>query len=86
MQKEILAKHPELDIRVYAIWLSVLGGDNTSTWPDGVLNDDRVVKLWDGQKLASRFFAGHEDFLGRIAWDVYYFYGSDATWDTGPGA
>jgi hypothetical protein len=84
VQEEILEKHPESDVKVYAIWLSVLGGDNGSTWPDGALLDDRVTKFWDVDKLASKFFAKHEDFLGNVAWDIYYLYGADATWDDGP--
>jgi hypothetical protein len=44
---------------VYAIWLPMLAGDSRGAWDAHVLDDPRVVSLWDGSRLAGRWFADH---------------------------
>ena len=84
MQSEILDKNPSADLKVYAVWFSMLSSDARSRWPDNLLTDPRVVHLWDGTRAAGRWFAENEDFYLPIAWDVYYLYGPKARWDETP--
>jgi hypothetical protein len=45
---------------------------------------DRVVSLWDGSRLAGRWFAGHSvgglSAPGEIAWDAYLAFGKRSRW------
>jgi hypothetical protein len=60
---------------VYAIWLPMLAGDSRGAWDAHVLDDPRVVSLWDGSRLAGRWFADHSTgglrAPGDIVWDAY---------------
>ena len=78
-------KYPSSDIRVYAIWFSTLAGAARDKWDSELLTDPRVVQFWDKGKVSGRFFADKEGFVvGPIAYDVYYLYGPEATWETKP--
>jgi hypothetical protein len=59
-----LNAHPNAKITVYAIWLPMLAGDSRGAWDRHVLDDPRVVSLWDGSRLAGKWFADHS--LGRL--------------------
>ena len=49
------------------------------------MTDPRVTQLWDGEKVAGRFFADQEGFIfGSVAYDIYYLYGPEAQWDIKP--
>ena len=71
-----------------AIWLPVLGGDSRSAWPRGMFDDPRVTSLWDGDRLAGRWFAAHQTGglggPGTIVWDAYLGYGPKARWRGAP--
>jgi hypothetical protein len=46
--------------------------------------DTRVVHYWDGNLQIGQWFAKNVDGYDGVAWDVYYLYGPDATWQTVP--
>ena len=46
--------------------------------------DTRVTHFWDGDTLAGQWFAKQVDGYEGIAWDAYYLYGPNATWETVP--
>ncbi len=49
------------------------------------MTDPRVTQLWDGEKVAGRFFADQEGFIfGSVAYDIYYLYDPEAQWDIKP--
>ena len=78
-------KYPSSDIQVYAVWFSSLAGAARDKWDGELLTDSRVVHYWDESKVTGRFFAEQEGFvIGPIAYDVYYLYGPDATWQNKP--
>ena len=41
----------------------MLAGDSRGAWDRHVLDDPRVVSLWDGSRLVGKWFADHS--LGR---------------------
>jgi len=73
---------------VYAIWLPILPGDSRGGWDAHVLDDPRVVSLWDGSRLAGRWFADHSTgglgAPGDIVWDAYLAFGQGSRWTTEP--
>ena len=62
----------------------MLGGDSRDDWNGRNMPDRRVLHFWDGEYLAGQWFARQVDGYNGIAWDVYYLYGPDATWETVP--
>jgi hypothetical protein len=85
VQREILEGDPAAKLRVYAVWVPFLGG--TSEAADvsrRVLSDPRVDQFWDGDAVTSQWFAKNVDHSPAPAWDVYYLFGSEATWTDVP--
>ena len=78
--QETLEANSSAEIRVYAVWLPMLNGDERAAWDAGVLPDARVVHLWDEDRLAGRWFAENVEGYAGVAWDAYYLYGPDAEW------
>ena len=62
----------------------MLGGDAREEWNGTTMPDPRVMHFWDGETVVGQWFAKKVDGYQGIAWDVYYLYGPDATWQTGP--
>ena len=94
MQTDLLAKHPDADLRVYAIWFSMMPSDSRAAWPADLLTDPRVVHRWDEPKAAGLWFAHHASSLqphltpdskwdsdSEALWDSYLLYGPDARWE-----
>lgn len=89
MQKEILEKNPEGNVRVYAIWFSMLPTDARRMWRWGgnTLSDSRVTHFWDEQKLVGRWFGkniNQDEASGGVVWDAYYLYPAGAEWTSKP--
>jgi hypothetical protein len=79
-----LNQFPSDHLRVYAVWVPMLGGDSRDDWDGRTMPDPRVMHFWDGEYLTGKWFAKEVDGYEGIAWDVYYLYGPDATWETVP--
>jgi hypothetical protein len=82
----MLAKYPRADLRVYTVWMPMLGGDARDAWDSGLLHDPRVRHYWDsedqvGLALAADAVGG---LGGGVVWDAYYVFGRNATWVTAP--
>ena len=83
MQEELLDKHKEADLRVYAVWFSMYGTERRENWPPDALTDRRVVHLWDEEKTVGRWYlrrigsmedaraAGSAGLAGDVLWDAY---------------
>ena len=67
----------------------MLAGDSRGAWDAHVLDDPRVVSLWDGSRLAGRWFADHAigglGAPGDIVWDAYLAFGRSSRWQVAPG-
>ncbi len=83
--QDYLEVNATAQLRVYAIWLPMLGGDQRATWDSTVLPDPRVIHLWDADRLAGRWFAENVDGYQGVSWDAYYLYGLAAEWQSTPG-
>ncbi len=75
MRSEILEKYRESRIEVYAVWFRNLPADARFLWPSGVLDDPRVVHLWDEVKAAGKWYAANVTRQDRpIEWDAWILY------------
>jgi hypothetical protein len=67
---------------VFAIWMPMMAGDARDQWDAHVLDDPRVVSLWDGKRLAGTWFADRRvaglGGPGYPVWDAYFAYGRSA--------
>jgi hypothetical protein len=84
VQTQLLAKLPSDQLRVYAVWLPMLGGDAREEWDGTTMPDPRVIHFWDGETRVGQWFANEVEGYRGVSWDVYYLYGPDATWNTIP--
>ena len=64
----------------------MLGGDSRDDWDGRTTPDSRVMHFWDGEYMVGQWFAREVDGYQGIAWDVYYLYGPDSTWESVPSA
>ena len=62
VQREILEKHPETELQVYAVWFDVLLGDDRSAWNPGLLFDPRVTQYWDSDRTLGTWFPRQEEY------------------------
>lgn len=84
MQNQVLAQNSSVKLRVYVVWLPMLGGDAREEWNGTTMPDPRVTHFWDGETVIGQWFAKQVNGYQGIAWDVYYLYGPDATWESVP--
>jgi hypothetical protein len=80
----ILDADPDADLQVFAIWQSVYAADRVGLRPDGVLDDPRVMHLWDHQLVVGEWFGARGE-LGAgegLAWDAFMLFDPDATFET----
>jgi hypothetical protein len=80
-----LEKQPNAKLRVYTIWLIGLGGERRSNWNPDAMPDLRVLHFWDAERFAGSWFAKEVQGEPGYAWDTYFLYGPDATWNQTPG-
>jgi hypothetical protein len=86
VQRQILQTEPSADLRVYAVWVPFLAGDQgAANIAQRVISDRRATQYWDGSALTSNWFARNVDHSSSPSWDVYYLYGPDAGWTRIPG-
>src|SRR5262245_54667446 len=89
---ELLQKHRQADLAVYAIWFEALPVvDKRERWPAALLTDSRVIHYWDSDRLVPLFFGADPGFRGKgligwrgAMWDTYLLFGRDALWNERP--
>ena len=87
VQEEFLEEQEKAALKVYAVWFSMVEGDERQAFKPQLLTDSRVTHLWDEQRVVGRWFAENfevEDFGGAITWDAFFLFGSDAGWGNKP--
>ncbi len=86
MQQEILEKHPESDLKVYAVWFNMVFMDRRAAWSARLMRDPRVAHFWDKDKLLGSWFAANSHYgAGEgVWWDTYLLYDRQSRWDDEP--
>ncbi|HVT60706.1 MAG TPA: hypothetical protein VHR45_20205 [Thermoanaerobaculia bacterium] len=86
MQTEILDRSPKAELRVFAVWFSVLPGDARERWLPAILADPRVVNYWDASGDVGRWFSRHVTRRpdADFEWDAYFLYPREARWEAVP--
>jgi hypothetical protein len=97
VRENVLDANKDLDIRVLAVWLPVLGSDTreSATKVTAVLADPRVEQFYDPGAKTGRWFKTNvvDDikrlqtrrvFGGGITWDAFFLYGPKAKWTKAP--
>ncbi len=97
VRENVLDAHKDLDIRVLAVWLPVLGTDNREAAAKAttVLADSRVEQFYDPGAKTGRWFKTNvvdeikrlenkRVFRGGITWDAFFLYGPKAKWTKAP--
>jgi hypothetical protein len=83
IQSKVLEQIGSEDVRVYAVYLPILRGDEESTVPSAIkkLSDNRVSFYWDGKgELGQSYAPVLQLRKGQPAWDVYMAFNRDAEW------
>ena len=84
MQTQLLTQLPSDQLRVYTVWLPMLGGDAREKWNGTTMPDPRVTHFWDGELQIGQWFAEQVEGYRGVSWDAYYLYGPDSKWETVP--
>ena len=105
IETNLLEPDPDLQIRVYAVWLPTVSEDllpvgKNPKWDSQILEDPRVIHLWDPERVASSWFAENVKYQGpqrsvlsrtvdgliwgKAIWDTYFLFGPQAEWDQEP--
>jgi hypothetical protein len=84
VQTQLLDQRPSDQLRVYAVWLPMLGGDAREKWNGTTMPDNRVIHFWDGELHVGQWLAEQVEVYRGVSWDAYYLYGPDAKWETVP--
>jgi hypothetical protein len=85
VRQHILNAHPHAKLSVIAIFEPMLGDDSRSAIDRNVLDDPRVISLWDPRRISGSWFADHPlaglgGGGGYVVWDAYYAFNPSATW------
>lgn len=65
----------------------MLPTDAKNRWKPELIHNDNATHMWDGQQVTGKWFAQHLDAcpkLGPVAWDVFYLFDGEATWEDEP--
>jgi len=75
VRSEVLEKHPDSKIQVYAIWFRNLWTDARFFWLSSALDDPRAINFWDPEKTAGKWYAANVTRRGAvIEWDAWILY------------
>ena len=80
-------KYVDEDLKAYVVWMPMLASDERDKWKASLLDDSRMTHYWNGSQTVGRWFTENVkscDSLGPVAWDAYYLFDKDATWEDAP--
>ncbi len=80
--------NPDAQLRVYAVWAETVSR-NRRTWSPDLMQDPRVMHLWDEEAVVGRWFPKQEELRQLtgptpLAGSFYFVYGPEARWDRIP--
>ncbi len=89
VQTQLLEQDRDADLRVYAVWLTPYGPPpSRASWDAQVLADERVVHVWDPQRVVGRWLARSDEldlgYPGDVVWDAWLLFGAESRWTRAP--
>ena len=96
VQTQLLQKYPNANLRVYAVWFSMMPNDSRTKWPPHLLTDSRVTHRWDEPKAVGAWYGPRTESIRPqltpdskwgevdVLWDAFLLYGQNARWDEAP--
>ena len=68
-------------MRIYVVWIDILQSDDkySAYLRSTEFDNPRVSYYWDRYKLTGAEWQEVID-IDNVAWDIYFLYGSDASW------
>jgi hypothetical protein len=79
VRTDVLKKHPELPLKVYAVWFDMVWTDSRRRWPERLMSDPRVVHFWDEEKALGRWYSPRVSDGEHIVWDTFLLYSPGST-------
>ncbi len=88
MRRSVLEGFPDADISVSVVWMHVLPDDTKAAARAAArtIDDPRVRHFDDPRQRSGAAITDRLEWAGRIAWDIYLFYGRDSRWTEVPPA
>ena len=73
-------------IDVFVVWIPAIPSDRYEATERGLtlITDERARHYWDGSQALGEAFAPVIAIRAKMAWDVYFVYGADASWGSSP--
>ncbi len=83
LEKQWLEQRPAAAVRVYTVWVPMLGAEERHV-PEAsrLATDSRVRQYWDGANTLGEAYRSVLGLSGP-AWDVYLLFGPDQKWEAG---
>jgi hypothetical protein len=88
VQEEVLDKINSDKLRAFVVWTPRYFGDNRTKALASMklVGDKRATHFWDRTGWLGKHYGKALKLPGKriFAWDVYFVFGADATWDKAP--
>ena len=88
MHENVFSKYPDADLSGSIVWIPMLEKDTlaAAVSPVKALSDERIRHFYDRHKAVGKTIAASVGWPGRVAWDIYLFYGPKLKWFETPPA
>ena len=86
MHENVFKQYPTADISGSIVWIPILENDSFDAAVPSVkaLSDDRIQHYYDSHKTLGKTIAASVGWPGKVAWDIYLFYGPTVMWADSP--
>ena len=86
MHEKVFKQYSNADISGSIVWIPILENDSFDAAVPSVqaLSDDRIKHFYDSRKSIGKNIAASVGWPGKVAWDIYLFYGPTVMWAESP--
>ena len=86
MHENVFKQYPTADISGSIVWIPILENDSLDATVPSVkaLSDDRIKHYYDSHQALGKTIAASVGWPGKVAWDIYLFYGPTVMWAESP--
>jgi hypothetical protein len=86
VQQAIIEGFPKADFSASVVWIDMVEGDSQATAQESarIIEDPRVRHFHDPERRAGKAIARGLGGEGKVAWDIYLFFGKGDEWGEDP--